>query len=69
MYKMEKGIEQSLLKHSKTAIPKKSGAKYGALDYKNDADLTLVLKAWPTLPEQIKAAIRTLIQTHKAGEK
>jgi hypothetical protein len=34
-----------------------------------DPDLTLVVEAWPELPEHIKAAIKALIQTHKAEKK
>jgi len=30
-----------------------------------EQDLKLVVERWPMLPEHIKAAIKTLIQTHK----
>jgi len=34
----------------------------------HDPDLTKIVKAWPTLPEHIKAAIKALIQAHKGEE-
>jgi len=33
------------------------------------ADLTEIVAVWPGLPEHIKAAIKALIQTHKAEKK
>jgi hypothetical protein len=32
-------------------------------------DLAQVVKAWPGLPERTKAAVKALIQTHKADKK
>jgi len=32
-------------------------------------ELAKLIKAWPELPGHIKAAIRALIQTHKAEKK
>ena len=34
-----------------------------------EQDLKLVVERWPMLPEHIKAAIKTLIQTHKTEKK
>jgi hypothetical protein len=31
-------------------------------------DLVQLVKAWPQLPEQVKTAIKTLIQTNQKGE-
>ncbi len=64
-----KGIEQSLLKPSKTAISKKSGAKCGALDDKNDPDLARLAVVWPTLPEHVKTEINHLIDKHSMERK
>jgi len=35
----------------------------------NDADLVLIIKCWPELPEHIKAAIRALVEMFKGTEK
>jgi len=35
-------------------------------DSEIDPELTQIIKAWPELPEHIKAAIKALIQTNKA---
>ena len=32
-----------------------------------DADLAALVKAWPDLPEHIKAAIKALVHTHNKG--
>ena len=51
---------------SKTPISGSSGAKsdaHDALKVPKDSDLDIVIKAWPELPEHIKEAIKTLIQT------
>ena len=64
-----KGIEQSALKGSKTAISKKGGAKCGALQSKNDPDLQLIIDRWPELPGHIKAAIKALVHAHTAEKK
>jgi len=34
-----------------------------------EPDFLQLIEAWPSLPEHIKAAIKALIQTHKAEEK
>jgi len=34
----------------------------------NPPDLQQIINAWPELPEHIKAAIKTLVQSHKTEE-
>jgi len=46
----------------------KSDARHAPKDPK-DPDLAIVVKAWQALPEHIKAAIKALVQTHKAEKK
>jgi len=38
-------------------------------DSEIDPELTQIIKAWPDLPEHIKAAIKALVQTHKTEKK
>jgi len=62
------GLEHPPLKVSKTSISKGSGAEsdaHCAPEAPKDPDLDIVVKAWPELPEHIKAAIKALIQTEK----
>jgi hypothetical protein len=35
----------------------------------NDPDLVKMVKVWPDLPEHIRQAIKSLVQTHKAENK
>ena len=60
------GLEHPPVAVSKTPISESGGAKSDAHDAPNapkDLDLDMVVKAWPELPEHIKSAIKTLIQT------
>jgi hypothetical protein len=60
------GLEHPPLTVSKTPISEGSGAKSDAHDAPKapkDPDLAIVDKAWPELPEHIKAAVIALIQT------
>ncbi|MHC4165772.1 MAG: hypothetical protein ACYSWQ_02315 [Planctomycetota bacterium] len=68
----ETGVELSGIKAPKTPILESDGAKSDARDAQNppqDADLAAIVKAWRELPEHIKAAIKALVQTHKAEKK
>ena len=58
-----KGIEQSVLKGSKTPITEKGGAKSDAVESKNDPDLQQIIDRWPELSGHIKAAIKALVRT------
>jgi len=62
------GFEHPPLTASKNPISKGSDAKSDAHDAPEavqDPDLVMAVKAWPTLPVHIKAAIKALVQTHK----
>jgi len=58
------GLEQSAFTHPKIAISEDSGAKCGALDDEGYPVLIRLIQAWPTLPEQGKIDIRSLIAKH-----
>ena len=66
------GHEHTPLKASKTPISRGSGAKSDARNapkYIKDPDLAEIVAVWPELPEHIKAAIKALVQSHKAENK
>ncbi|MHC4489069.1 MAG: hypothetical protein ACYSW7_07835 [Planctomycetota bacterium] len=66
------GHEHPPLKPSKTVISTGSDAKSDARrapEAIQDPDLATVVEVWPELPEHIKAAVKALIQTHKADKK
>jgi len=61
------GFEHPPVKVSKTPISESGGAKSDARrapETSKDANLDLIVKAWPGLPEHIRGAIKALIQTH-----
>lgn len=62
----DEGIEHPPLALSKTAISAEGSAKSGAHDAPTpiqEPDLTQIIAAWPGLPDHIKAAIKTLVQS------
>lgn len=64
------GLEHSPLAASESPISKGGGAKSDARnapDAVQDPDLAKIVEAWPDLPEHIKAAIKTLVQTCDKG--
>ena len=62
------GLEQTPLAGPKTPISQTGGAKSGALDDRIYPDLAEIVKAWPELPEHIKASILALVKTHGPGK-
>jgi len=73
-----RGSELSPLKPPKTPIPETERTREDTLDVTkppaapvggrteqlpSDPDLTEIITAWPELPEHVKAAIRTLVQS------
>jgi hypothetical protein len=38
-------------------------------EFNSDPDFLQLIEAWPELPGHIKAAIKALVQTHKAENK
>ena len=66
------GHEHPPLTVSKTPISAKGGAKSDAHDAPNtiqDPDLAEVVKVWSDLPEDIRTAIKSLIEEHKPQKK
>jgi hypothetical protein len=66
------GHEHPALTPSKTPISTSGGAKSDAPDAPKpvlEPDLTKIVKAWPQLPDHIKAAIKALVQTHIKEQK
>jgi hypothetical protein len=60
------GFERTPLALAKTPISETPGAKSGAPSAQNtppDPDLALIQDRWPKLPEHIKAAVVTLVQS------
>jgi len=43
-------------------------AEFLALLKEKDPDLALVVKAWPNLPEHIKAAVKALVRSYQEDE-
>ena len=66
------GLEHTPLTQSKTPILTSGSAKSDAQSAPKAVeypDLDAVVKAWPELPEHIKAAIKALVQSHKEKKK
>lgn len=64
----EEGLEPTSHSTGNTIDPPQGGAKSGALGAQNgplDPDLAAIVKAWPTLPEPIKAGIVAMIGAAK----
>jgi len=58
------GLEQSPLAGSKTPILETGGTESGTVESGgafNDSDLEAIVEAWPTLPGNIKLAIKALV--------
>ncbi len=55
------GIEPPPQTAGHIAIAVESGTESGAQEALNDSDLAVVVEAWPTLPEPIKAGILAMI--------
>jgi len=55
-----RGLEQTALALSKTAIPAQTGTESGTLNRENapiDPDLVRLIEAWPTLSDEARADI------------
>jgi hypothetical protein len=59
------GLEQYPQSAAILGIPTSGGAESGAVDADSDpidADLAAVVRAWPTMPEQVRRAILALTE-------
>ena len=59
-------ITKPLINQHETHGAKEAMARHGALSMQNDDRLDELVKAWPALPEAIKAGIAALVQAAKA---
>jgi len=61
------GPEQTALTPSKTPISKTRGTESGTLkddSADSDPDLALIVRRWPGLPAEVRAAVVKIIQAH-----
>ncbi len=63
------GLEVSPLTPPKSHMSPHGGTESGTVDDTQDARLTRLIEAWPTLPEQTKTKIKGLIERHAAERK
>jgi hypothetical protein len=64
------GIEPPANSLENTTLSTAGGAKCGALATNSspiDLDLAAIIRAWPDLPEAIRAAVRALVETARGS--